>query len=148
VDVEITFTLSLPRDGQSVPLVRRITGDSLGVLGVDAHCVSDIQVALSEACSNVLKHSGAEDDYEVNVVIRDRLATLEVVDRGAGFDAELVGRSDAAAAAEGGRGIQLMRALVDQVSFTVRPEAGTVVHLEKELSFVPGAAMERFAGAP
>jgi len=146
--VEITFTLSLPRDGQSVPLVRRITGDSLGVLGVDAHCVSDIQVALSEACSNVLKHSGAEDDYEVNVVIRDRLATLEVVDRGAGFDAELVGRSDAAAAAEGGRGIQLMRALVDQVSFTVRPEAGTVVHLEKELSFVPGAAMERFAGAP
>ncbi len=146
--MEITFTLSLPRDGQSVPLVRRITGDSLGVLGVDAHCVSDIQVALSEACSNVLKHSGAEDDYEVNVVIRDRLATLEVVDRGAGFDAELVGRSDAAAAAEGGRGIQLMRALVDQVSFTVRPEAGTVVHLEKELSFVPGAAMERFAGAP
>jgi hypothetical protein len=41
-----------------------------------------------------------------------------------------------------------MRALVDQVSFTVRPEAGTVVHLEKELSFVPGSAMERFAGAP
>lgn len=80
--MEITFTLSLPRDGQSVPLVRRITGDSLGVLGVEADCVSDIQVALSEACSNVLKHSGAEDDYEVNVVIRDRLATLEVLDRG------------------------------------------------------------------
>lgn len=146
--MEITFTLSLPRDGQSVPLVRRITGDSLGVLGVEADCVSDIQVALSEACSNVLKHSGAEDDYEVNVVIRDRLATLEVLDRGAGFDAERVGLSDAAAASEGGRGIQLMRALVDQVSFTVRPEAGTVVHLEKELSFVPGSAMERFAGAP
>ena len=30
-----------------------------------------------------------------------------------------------------------MRALVDEVKFVSKPEAGTIVHLEKTLSFAP-----------
>ena len=36
-------------------------------------------------------------------------------------------------AAERGRGVSLMRALVDNVRFESRPQAGTIVHLVKTL---------------
>ena len=145
--VEATFRLTLPRDHVSVPLVRSVTGELLTTLGVDPDCVSDLQVALSEACSNVLQHSGAEDDYDVSLRITDHHAEIEVVDRGAGFDAAPLGHRDAAPGAERGRGIQLMRALVDEVQFSVHPGSGTVVRLEKALVFVPGSPLAALEAA-
>ena len=38
-------------------------------------------------------------------------------------------------AAVGGRGLLLMRALMDRIHFESRPEQGTVVHLVKKLDF-------------
>ena len=61
------------------------------------------------------------------------LCVIEVIDRGGGFDGSTKGLADAEPRAEDGRGIQLMRALVDKVTFTSRPQVGTVVHLEKQL---------------
>ena len=34
-----------------------------------------------------------------------------------------------------GRGIELMRAVVDRVRFVSKPEAGTIVHLEKSVAY-------------
>ena len=42
--------------------------------------------------------------------------------------------------AEHGRGVALMRALVDQVGFRLLPELGTVVSLEKRLRYAGGGA--------
>jgi len=143
--VEISFELGLPRDRLSVPVVRRITGDALRVLGVDHACVTDIEVAVTEACSNVLRHAQGDDDYSVHVLIDERRASIDVIDTGRGFDSADLGRADAAPSAERGRGIQLIRALVDAVHFEHSPEIGTVVHLTKGLVFVAGSAMERLA---
>jgi hypothetical protein len=41
-----------------------------------------------------------------------------------------------------------MRALVDRALFTSRPEAGTIVHLEKTLAFEPGAVATRLGTSP
>lgn len=141
--MEISFILGLPRDRLSVPVVRRITSDALRVLGADETCVLAIEVAVTEACSNVLKHAASDDDYSVHVGIDDSTVTIEVIDTGRGFDGADLGRGDAEHSAERGRGIQLMRALVDTVRFESRPEKGTVVHLEQSLTFVPGSAMQR-----
>ncbi len=145
--MQITFTLCLPRDELSVPVVRQIVAQSLGVLGVTPASVSDIEVALTEACSNVLRHSGGDDVYEVLVGLDDAQAVIEVVDTGRGFDAAGLGHTDAVPSAERGRGIQLMRALVDSVHFVQREEKGTVVHLEKRLSWAEDAPIGRLAGA-
>ena len=60
-----------------------------------------------------------------------------------------LGLVDAEPSAEDGRGIQLMRALVDEVTFTSRPQVGTVVHLEKQLSWSEGSVLQRLsADAP
>ena len=137
--------LSLPRDELSIPVVRRICTSAMQVLGVDDRCQRDLEVALTEACTNVLTHSGPGDDYEVVVGIDGAACVIEVVDRGHGFDAESLGFSDASPTAEEGRGIQLMRALVDRVTFTSKPERGTIVHLEKELTWYEQSPAKRLA---
>jgi serine/threonine-protein kinase RsbW len=127
------LSLSLPRDGVSVPISRRITAQALRTLGVDNDCTSDIEVALTEACTNVLDHVGDGDEYDVHLWVDGDLCVIEVIDTGRGFDASALGHDEAAQSAEAGRGIQRMRSLVDRVLFTNRPESGTIVHLEKDV---------------
>jgi serine/threonine-protein kinase RsbW len=141
--VEIKLTLALPREGMSVPVVRRVLKNSLHSLGVHDEVVSDIEVALTEACTNVLDHVADGDEYEVSAGIYGRECVIEVIDTGGGFEASDRGFAEAAADAEGGRGIQLMRALVDRVSFSQKQGDGTVVHLEKRLTWDDGSVMSR-----
>ncbi|BEP13756.1 hypothetical protein acdb102_20670 [Acidothermaceae bacterium B102] len=139
--MQIELTLSLPRDEVSVPITRHIAAQALLKLGVDADCANDIEVALTEACTNVLDHVGEDDDYEVRLQISNHLCVIEVIDAGGGFDASPLGHRDAAQGAEAGRGIQLMRALVDRVDFTSREQQGTIVHLEKDLVLTADALL-------
>ncbi len=141
--MELKLTLALPRDEFSVPVARRVLSRSLEVLGVDETVVADIELALTEACTNVLDHAADTDEYEVSAGIDGTLCIIEVIDRGGGFDDSTQGLVDAEPSAEDGRGIQLMRALVDKVTFTSRPQLGTVVHLEKQLSWDDGAVIQR-----
>ena len=142
--MNITFSLLLPRDEVSVPVVRRICGSALRDLGVHDHCVEDVELALTEACTNVLKHAdGATEDYEVAVEVNEQKSIIRVLDTGGGFDHENV--AYAHEAAESGRGIQLMRALVDKVNFISRPEVGTVVYLEKNLDCNADSVLRKLA---
>ena len=141
--MEIKFTLQLPRDALSVPVVRRVLNSSMRTLGVEEDCLTDIEVALTEACTNVLDHATAGDEYEVVAGLNDSACVIEVIDTGRGFDADHLGHAEADPSAEEGRGIQLIRALVDKVHFRSRAERGMIVHLEKELQFEEGSPLQR-----
>jgi serine/threonine-protein kinase RsbW len=141
--MEIKLTLALPRDEYSVPVARRVLARAMDVLGVDDSVVADIELALTEACTNVLDHAADTDEYEVSAGIDGTVCVIEVVDRGGGFDSVGKGLTDADPSAEDGRGIQLMRALVDKVTFTSRPQTGTVVHLEKQLAWDEGSLIKQ-----
>ncbi|NUW38912.1 ATP-binding protein [Nonomuraea rhodomycinica] len=136
--MEATIALRLPRDAASVPLIRQILEATLKTLGVVPQIRDDIELMLSEACSNVIRHAGPSDEYTVSAGVLDDLCTIKVIDTGRGFDARSVG--PAADTAEHGRGLQIMRALADDVRFTNRRENGAVVCLEKRLRFAPEAA--------
>ena len=136
--VEINMGLFLPRDARTVPVARHICREALRELGVRGECVSDIEVALTEACTNVLDHTGDGEQYEVQVTLAEKDCIIRVVDTGPGFDAAAP-RTRSDGTSESGRGIELMHALVDRVKFESRPEDGTIVHLEKQLEFVEGA---------
>ncbi|MDP9068972.1 MAG: ATP-binding protein [Actinomycetota bacterium] len=147
--MNIVFSLNLPRDETSVPVVRRISREALHTLGVGIPCVDQIEVALSEACTNVLKHvDGTEEAYEVKVEVNEKLCEIRVIDTGGGFEHELEGHTHAEPSAEGGRGIFLMRAMVDKIEFTSAPETGTVVRLTKKLDLEPDSVLAKLvAGA-
>jgi serine/threonine-protein kinase RsbW len=143
--MEMEFRLTLPRDALSVPVVRKVLRSSLGALGVVDDTVSDIEIALTEACTNVLDHALDDEEYAVVAKLDDMQCVIDVVDAGVGFDAEGVGTAAADLTAEHGRGIQLIRALTDSVRFTTAAEAGAVVHFEKRLELREGAAIRVLA---
>ena len=133
--MQFRLSLSLPRDRVSVPVTRKICSDVLIAIGATPDCTSDIEVALTEACTNVLDHVGADEAYDVTVNIDGDQCVIDIIDTGRGFDAAELGHDDAGAGAESGRGIQLIRALTDSASFTSREGSGTVVHLEKTIAW-------------
>ena len=141
--MEIKLTLALPRDELSVPVVRRVLKSSMQTLGVDEEVIGDIELALTEAVTNVLDHATHGEEYEVSAGINGEMCVIEVVDRGSGFDSGALGHGDAHVDAEEGRGIQIMRALVDRVTFDNVPRVGTVVHLEKQLEWNKNAVIKR-----
>lgn len=140
--MEIKLTLALPRDELSVPVARRVLKQAMDVLGVDEEVTTDIQLALTEAVTNVLDHAGDSDEYEVSAGIANDVCVVEVIDRGAGFDASSLGHGQAEQTAEEGRGIHIMRALVDMVQFDSREHVGNVVHLEKRLRYADNAVIK------
>jgi serine/threonine-protein kinase RsbW len=133
--MELSLALTLPRDEQTVPVARHVVRNAMDQAGVEAACVYDLELALSEACTNVLLHSGPGDQYVVRLDLEDRLGVIRVIDVGHGFDSAGLQAEGSLPEAERGRGLGLMQALVDRVDFTSRSEAGTIVTLEKVLSY-------------
>jgi len=103
-------------------------------MGVTEACTSDVEVALSEACTNVLQHAPPAAQYEVRLQLTDDRCVLQVVevqpDHASRHRRDLPADGAPASEAEHGRGLLLMRALVDRVGFRLLPGSGPVVSLE------------------
>ncbi|MEU9025901.1 ATP-binding protein [Actinomadura sp. NPDC048394] len=141
--MDISLDLLLPRETASVPATRKILDASLQALGVDEHIRDDIEVMLTEACTNVIKHARHGDDYTVRASIHDERCVIKVIDSGRGFDAERIPEPDPVS--EAGRGLMIMRSLADDVRFDSYPEDGALVALEKHLDYAAGSIGGRLA---
>lgn len=140
--MHLQLRLRLPGEERSVPVVRKVLGHALDVLGVQRDCVDDLELVISEACTNVLVHAGPRDEYAVLVSIDGGDCTIEVCDEGHGFrhPAPVAAGTLIDPEAEHGRGVQLMRALVDQLDFAAGDDRGTVVRLRKSLTYAAASA--------
>jgi serine/threonine-protein kinase RsbW len=139
-DVEIKMVLFLPHDAASVPVSRQVLDGCLETLGVTCDARTDIALALSEACANVIKHARNDDEYEVRASVTDGRCVIEVVNAGQGTAAALQRETPPPLTAEGGRGLQIMDAVVDNLRLTGNGTDGTTVHFEKTLDWVPDSA--------
>lgn len=138
----LDLSVALPRESVSVPVVRRLAAQALHAFGVLDEDVADVQLAITEACANVIDHAGSTDTYDVKIELSADRCAITVVDQGAGFDVEKVPhRPDDDS--EMGRGVALMRALVDNVAFRNEPQAGAVVHMVKQLRYVKDHPLRR-----
>lgn len=151
------FCLVFPHEALSIPVMRQVLGDTLSRIGVDEDCVADLLLAVTEACTNVLRHAGPGRRCEVVVQVGRNRCVLQVLDNGRGFDpawlllrrshrrrppvrpVALLGRRaknrDIAQLPESGRGLAIMRACVDDVSLRTGPGRGTVVSLRKRIEW-------------
>ncbi len=138
----LDLSVALPRESVSVPVVRRLAAQALRAFGVLDEDIDDVQLAITEACANVIDHAGATDTYDVKVELSADRCAITVVDQGGGFDVDEVPER-AHHDAEMGRGVALMRALVDNVAFRNEPQAGAVVHMVKSLRYVEDHPLRR-----
>jgi serine/threonine-protein kinase RsbW len=112
------------------PTVDRIL-EAVAPAGLDEDRLTDLAVALAEALSNAAVHGHRLDPKRhvaIVLLIQPGCVVVEVSDSGVGFDARVVSdpTSPERQLAPGGRGIFLMRRLVDEVSYNA---SGNTVRL-------------------
>lgn len=140
---QIELQLSLPRDARYVSLLRRVSESLLRGLEVPAETVDDVSVALSEACGNVIRHAEGTNEYGIRLSVGSTTCEIEVCDLGPGFDRKMLGEAervpsiDAADGAEDGRGLPLLRALMDDLQFVREDETTTVRLIKRWDGLVP-----------
>ncbi|SDQ37236.1 ATP-binding protein [Quadrisphaera sp. DSM 44207] len=83
--MELAYGLRLPTDVRYVSLVRRLLVTTLEELLVEADCVGDVALAITEACANVVKHAGSLEDFEIAVQLDGTVCRITVVDHGVGY---------------------------------------------------------------
>ncbi len=94
--------------------------------------IEDLKIALAEACNNAILHAYANEVILVKFTMEENGLRIEVVDKGAGFDPKKTERKKPPPSEEGGMGIFLIKALVDEVNFLSSSE-GTCVEMIKYL---------------
>ena len=123
----IKMQLSLPTEARYVGVMRNVTSTVMADMGVPPEASEDVQLAVTEACANAVRHSDV-GEYVVRLGLGDQGCEVEVIDLGGGFEPSDVTLS--ADELETGRGLHLMQALVDDLQF-VRADDGTHVRLTK-----------------
>lgn len=129
----MSVRLHLPREVNSVPAVRRLLRCALSLLHVDRDSGADLEIALTEACANVIKHATGTDRFEVRLDVGEHRCAIDVLDNGAGFDTERTG-GPPADSSEHGRGLLLIRALAENVRMYSAPRTGSRIHFEKSFA--------------
>lgn len=124
----VKMQLSLPTESRYVGMMRNVAQCVMTDMGAPGEASEDVQLAVTEACANAVRHSDVSE-YVVRLNVDDALCEVEVVDLGGGFDPALV-PVPAAEDLETGRGLFLMQELVDDLQF-VRNRGGTHVKLTK-----------------
>jgi serine/threonine-protein kinase RsbW len=147
--MQITYALDLPLEVETVPVVRGLLRASMVEIGVEAECIDDISLALTEACANVVAHAaaaGAVDaaGYRVEVTFDKVRCEIKVIDDGGGFDPEKMLVSMPGTDAERGRGLAIIDALMDGVAFSSVPGVGTTVTFHKHLTLEPDSKIRPF----
>ena len=155
---DVKFCLIFRCETLSVPVMRRVLGDTLRGLGVDEESVYDLLLAATEACTNVLQHSGRRvRGYAVVTSLGAVGCQVEVADEGIGAVLHETGRREPSAPAgpetqiarlpESGRGLAVMRACVDNVTLDSSPGRGTVVTLRKHIRWSHDAPLRHYRAA-
>lgn len=140
--METSFVLEIPNDLRAIERAVDL------VVGRCQTCESharrfrlNFRVALAEALANAMLYGNGSDPAKrvrVDVTVSDHQVTARVTDQGAGFDPTAVDDPTTPdnIRKPGGRGLFLMRQLLDEVRFNDRGNSVTLVlHLHETASF-------------
>jgi serine/threonine-protein kinase RsbW len=98
--------------------------------GIDA--IDDLKLAVGEACANAIQHAAEGGIHIVCTIEPDHLA-VSVRDCGVGFDPKAARSRPADELPDGGLGLILIQALMDEVHIQSDRERGTEVRMVKRL---------------
>ncbi len=124
------FEVELPAQPESLASVRGLMRRWLRHAGSSEDEIAEVTTAAGEACTNAIEHAGAGGSSTFQMegeLTDDRGVEVTVSDSGEWRP----GRDD-----DQGRGLELMKALMDEVQVTPSPE-GTVVRMQRRLDRVP-----------
>lgn len=105
-------------------------------LGVEGECIEHVKLAVAEACANVVDHAGDDQGaYDVRIDVAGEWCHIVVTDHGRGFDTRSLTYEMPGAPSQRGRGLAIMRRVLDDVVVSSLVGGGTRVLLSKQLEF-------------
>ena len=110
--------LTIPAKAEYITLSRLALAGLSRVRALSDETLADLKLALTEACSNSVRHAYEDGEGHVDIsfeLLDDRLV-VEVVDDGTGFEpTEIGGDGRDEELSEGGLGIAIIRSIADEV---------------------------------
>jgi len=138
--IERKFTLQVPSSTENLALIREFVTAVGRQAQLDEPEVSNLELAVDEACANVIEHAYGHDITK-EVIVRakfdDESLRISVIDEGLGFDPGNVDQDSVEQLMHdrksGGLGIRLIKKLMDDVSYEIVPGQKNELHMTKKI---------------
>jgi serine/threonine-protein kinase RsbW len=128
------LTLTMPSDLRLVAIARGFVEAFCQVAGLDQSTTNAVVLATNEATHNIIRHAHRNHpDASVNLQCRlcDGAIEICLLDEGEPFDISAVPHLDPSEVRLGGRGVYLMRTLMDELDCLPREARGNTLRMIK-----------------
>jgi serine/threonine-protein kinase RsbW len=158
LDDQVEFEIRCPISTQILAVIRDFVTSLARQMGFDEEAVDQIELAVDEACANVVRHAykhlGVSPDLStekqsadlktiksctlwVRLHLGDQFLKITIIDHGIGINSEAKGVNTMEEFAErggsGGLGMYIIRNFMDEVEYSY-PPSGTVLTMTKYLN--------------
>ena len=136
---KIEVDIKVPNQTRYLGLIGKIGEDIARTLkkyqGDREELAYHLNLVLTEAMANAICHANEGDpekEVHITITLLDRVLNIKVYDQGQGFDVNALPVPDFKNLEEHGRGIYIIRTLMDRVTYQ-RHKTGHVLEMEKIL---------------
>lgn len=134
-DLQSSIRLTIPAKAEYITLGRLALTGIARVRPLTAEDLGDLKLALTEACTNSVKHAYDDAGGTVGITyeLYDDRVIVEVVDEGEGFDHDARGAVGTEGPGESGLGLAIIKAVSDDVEIADRRGGGASLRFVKHL---------------
>jgi anti-sigma regulatory factor (Ser/Thr protein kinase) len=140
VSLEQTFLLQVPSSAENLAMIREFVAQVGAQAGLSEEDVAKLELAVDEACANVIEHAYGNDvtqELTVKATFDEEELRIGIVDVGRGFDPSNVPTEDLAKLIaerkSGGLGLRIIKTLMDQVHYEIEPGKKNELQMVKRL---------------
>lgn len=135
-------TLVIPARTEYLILARLALAGIAREARIDQSTLADLKLAVTEACGNAVRHAQPEEGVvTVRYTVEDEAIEIRVEDDGPGMEAPDLATLADVELSEGGMGLAIIHALVDDVEIGRGAQGrGTVVRMRRRRSSEPAPA--------
>lgn len=133
----ISLEIEIPTQTRYLSLIgnigEQLAHDLSGYSGDQDMLAYNLNLVLTEALSNVIKYAGRTSEaLRICIKIEGDTLSIQVHDRGEGFDFDSMPCAEPDLLSERGRGIFIIRQLMDSVAYH-RTQNGNVLEMKKKI---------------
>lgn len=128
------FALTMPSELRLLPMARLFVEAVCQAGGLDPAATNAVVLAVNEATSNVIRHAYRDrpvTPFHVQCRLLPDGIEVRLEDEGPTFDLTSVPHLDPGEVRVGGRGVFLMRQLMDELTSEPRPQGGNILRMVK-----------------
>ncbi len=137
---ERRFLLHVPSSTENLAMIRDFVSKIGLQAGLEEAEVAMLELAVDEACANVIEHAYNQDmtkEVSVRATFDGETIQIMVVDTGKGFDPTAIEQKDLEKLVRerqsGGLGMRMMKTLMDEVHYQIIPGVMNELRMVKRL---------------